>query len=477
MNEQHFDDGALDDQMRRFYQDVYGSVGTSDALWSTIASQLDGEQFTMNDHVTFVESTTADKPTPRARITPQMRFRRFGTAVAVLLAGLIVVASIALFHTLHSTQPGTHVTSQTQTPTGCSPATIKLTLPHNAEIADLVLTGPTSGWAVGSIYDPQQYVYQQSLILQLKDCRWSPADPTLPQVAFTAVSMISPDEGWMIGYDHIHSAPLLLHLIDGQWHVTTPTYSLAAEVKAGYFYSISMLSATEGWMMEELPKTPDGQTHQLLLHLHGGIWSVITTPFVGEFDIIPIAPDDAWIAATGPAPMTGSTSLLYHYQQGRWTAAHVPTAMSIQRLHLNAPNDAWASGDFTSSSGDSPALLHYNGTIWSQVALNLRNPAQELFMLSATDGWAFGRSGEFPGGPTDKLALIQRYVNGQWITVGLPPPSISDILQITCGAAEDCWAIGMVLIEQTAPDGRGGGYGVTKLLHYVNGQWTAYSAS
>ncbi len=475
MNEHHFD-GALGDQLRRFYHDVYGSVGLSEALWSAIASRLDGEQLMQNEHITYMEPSPPDTPAPRTRITHlRPRYRRLGTAVAVLLAGLIVVASIALFRTLHTSQPGTHVATPTQAPTGCSPAATKVSLPHNAEISDMVLTGPTSGWAVGAIDAAQQQgTYQQSLILQLKDCQWSPAGPMLPNVGLLEVAMISSDEGWMIGNDDVKSSGVMLHLTHGQWQTITP--ALPSIARNGGYYHISMLSATEGWLIEFLPKSSDGQTNQLLLHLHEGTWSVVTTPFVGEYDVMPIAPDDAWIAATGPAPQTGSTSLLYHYQHGTWTAAHVPAGMSINQLHLNAPDDAWATGDFTSSTGDSPALLRYDGTTWSQVTLNLRNPAQELYMLSATEGWAIGTNRLYRFGNGRDLALIQRYSNGQWIPVGLPSSPLSDITQISCGAVQDCWAIGVLYSEQTSPDGRGSGSAVTKLLHYVDGQWTVYSA-
>jgi hypothetical protein len=253
-----------------------------------------------------------------------------------------------------------------------------------------------------------------------------------------------------------------------------------------YFESLSMLSATEGWIIAYLAKSATGQPNPILLHLHNGFWSAVTMPFAGPDAILAMSPDDAWVASsTEPA---GATGLFFHYDQGKWTSVLLPPGMNILYLHRNGPDDAWATGVVTSSSttgyGQSPALLHFNGTSWSSDSLDgLQNPAQELQMLSANEGWAVGTVNEVPptgpAVPLSRVTFLQHYVAGTWHLVAPPNAPLALITSFSCASPDDCWALGAsaIVVPDPVPGQPGSSYIVfypNSLLHYYHGRWTIY---
>jgi hypothetical protein len=463
-NDRHLTDDELGDQLRRFLQDVYSPVDSGDEMWQKLASQLDAASALGTSTVMTPESPARAAATPRTPIWPAGMSQRLGSAVAVLVTGIIIVVSVALFQR-HSPVSRQSVRPTATSVVGCPPAAIRAELPPNISLNAVALTSPTSGWAVGWIYSPTDGTPQRSVILQFKDCHWSSAGLALPGIRLTSISMTLPDDGWIIGSNADATSSVLLHLVAGHWQLVAISVLQAANA---YFESLSMLSATEGWIIAYLAKSATGQPNPILLHLHNGFWSAVTMPFAGPDAILAMSPDDAWVASsTEPA---GATGLFFHYDQGKWTSVLLPPGMNILYLHRNGPDDAWATGVVTSSSttgyGQSPALLHFNGTSWSSDSLDgLQNPAQELQMLSADEGWAVGTTGGPPG--YSRVALLQHYVAGTWQAVALPSAPLADITSFTCESPDDCWALGesptVVFV-----------YVTYSLLHYYDGGWTIY---
>ena len=278
---------------------------------------------------------------------------------------------------------------------------------------------------------------------------------------------------------------MLLHLVAGRWQLVTIPVPQASHA---YFESLSMLSATEGWIIAFLAKSANGQTNAILLHLHDDVWSAVTMPFAGADDIMAVSPDDAWVSADTGMPAC-ILNQLFHYQQGKWTSVPVPPDMIIYHLHRNGPNDAWATGVVQLSSTplvadpsgyyQSPALLHFNGTSWSSVTLNgLQNPALELQMLSADEGWAVGTVVEGQPG-VNRVTLLQHYVAGTWQPVALPNAPLEDITSFTCESLDDCWALGASPTIVPEPSTQPGTtstfvFETNSLLHYYDGRWTIY---
>ena len=487
-NDRYLSDDELGDQMRRFLQDVYGPVDSGDEMWQKLASQLEAEPALGNSTVMTQEPPARVAVTPRTTIWPAGMRQRLSSALAVLVTGIVIVLSVALFQR-HGAVVGHSVRPTATSVVGCPPAAIRAALtpgtPFNAvgvSFNAVALTSPTSGWAVGGIYAPTDDTVQQSVIAQFKDCRWSSAGPTLPGIRLTSITMTSPDDGWIIGTNADASSSVLLHLVAGRWQLVTNPVLQAANA---YFGELSMLSATEGWIIADLAKSASGVPNQILLHLHDGVWSAITTPFFAVYAIMAMSPDNVWIAASS-TEVAAQTSTLFHYQQGRWTSVSAPAGMRIYDLHRNGPDDAWATGQVAVPRPYdlSPALLHFNGTTWSPVALvGLQNPTcssctQELQMLSADEGWAVGKVSEGPAAE-NQVTLLQHYVAGTWKPVSLPDTPLGDITSFTCASPDDCWALGasnIIVPEASTQPGtlQYFKFETNSLLHYYDGRWTIY---
>jgi hypothetical protein len=98
MNDRHLTDDALDDQLRRFYQDVYEPMEPASHMWKKLASQLDVASPLRKGVLTTPQPPARGSTMPQIPpYTGRMR-HRLGSAVAVLLTGIIIIASLALFH-------------------------------------------------------------------------------------------------------------------------------------------------------------------------------------------------------------------------------------------------------------------------------------------------------------------------------------------------------------------------------------------
>jgi hypothetical protein len=102
MNERHFTDGELDDQLRRFYQDVYGPMEPASHVWEKLVSKLDAASPPRKGDLTTLQPSARGFTTPKTM--PRMRGtrHRLGSAGAVLLTGIIIIASVALLQNFHA---------------------------------------------------------------------------------------------------------------------------------------------------------------------------------------------------------------------------------------------------------------------------------------------------------------------------------------------------------------------------------------
>jgi hypothetical protein len=101
MNERHFTDDALDDQLRRFYQDVYEPMEPASHMWKKLVSQLDVASPLRKGILTTPQPSAPGSTMPETTPHTGGMRHRLGSAVAVLLTGIIIIASLALFHMVH----------------------------------------------------------------------------------------------------------------------------------------------------------------------------------------------------------------------------------------------------------------------------------------------------------------------------------------------------------------------------------------
>ena len=286
----------------------------------------------------------------------------------------------------------------------------------------------------------------------------------------SAIQMRSSAEGWAVGDTYTANAQpltggtyscLVLHYANGQWTpMVTPTNAKLGLTDAGLL-SIAMISPDEGWAVGWGDHADSRIPSGVILHFHDGTWTKVSiTPNAELYSVHMFSPTDGWVAGGGGWQSVGeggaTTSILWHYDGSSWTRVPVPNVGGITTLDMLSTNDGWATGTNT--------ILHYNGEQWS-ISAHLQGIAG-VSMDSATDGWAFGYV-NFPYNHASSYNIVWHYNGSQWIAGSLPNAVNADamILALAMDSASDGWAVGF---------GNGEKYGnrSTLYLHYTNGQWT-----
>ena len=403
-----------------------------------------------------------------------------GTVAAALVVALLAGMLLTRMHApLGQTTNGGHGNvSTTLPPQGiCAPADIKAHLPTNGDFGALAMVSPNEGWALGAITDPVSGMAVGSLILHYKNCTWTALSTSYPGVGFSGISMGSATDGWAIGSTD-GGAPFALHYTGGAWKSVTPP---GESVLGGGVYSqVRMLSADEGWITFNHPKNRQGYLTQGLLHLVNGRWSVAHTPFPGIDNILPVAPNDAWVL--GDTTESQQVPDLYHYQAGTWTKTPPPSGIWVYTMRMVAPNDIWASGQNDPGSGNSiGATLHYDGSQWREVPVGASGRTQDVEAFDHDTSWAFTISAPTitkgattpPAEPVIVSAQYQR--DGSWQQVSWPFTDISQIGAIIRVSAHEYWAIGYRDVTNWTSNGNGSftgaGYSVGVLLYFADGAW------
>ena len=124
-----------------------------------------------------------------------------------------------------------------------------------------------------------------------------------------------------------------------------------------------------------------------------------------------------------------------------------PTQSSVLTgIACNSSSDCWASGAFLNGSVAQTLIEHWNGATWAIVSSPNTSGAQSnklsgIACTSASNCWA---AGYYNNGTVDQT-LVERWNGTAWSIVASPNTSTSqndDLYGITCGSANDCWAVG-----------------------------------
>ncbi|HEY7832363.1 MAG TPA: hypothetical protein VIG30_02255 [Ktedonobacterales bacterium] len=285
------------------------------------------------------------------------------------------------------------------------------------QVNSISMVSATDGWAVGT----------HGLILHYDGTAWRQvASPT--QGGFTQVQMLSATDGWAVGDAFANGG--LFHY-DG--HAWTPRPAPASSVDGGAgvprpisFTAISMLSPTDGWAIGSLPNNGLGKLTSItpatgsaviepsvlityILRYHNGTWSVDDTltnlpSQLNSLQSISMSSADEGWAAGGTTTLKGAqpivqSLLLLHYTGGAWHRVPDPLAGSTYhaadfvRIAMPAADDGWITA--MQNSASKPIALHYDGSRWNVVPLpDIPHSAtwylNGLTYTSAGDLWAIG---------------------------------------------------------------------------------------
>ncbi|HEX6817453.1 MAG TPA: hypothetical protein VF120_03700 [Ktedonobacterales bacterium] len=167
-------------------------------------------------------------------------------------------------------------------------------------IVDLQMTSDTAGWALLSTdiqNSPATYaVAEYSKGAQDATGKWK-VHSTLSTGGFgnfSALTMVSPTDGWIIGSlsvpdstgntAHVPEKQLLYHYANGKWNDASLPYDSHVFT---VFTSITMLSATDGWIVGYEQNNYVGSTAAdyervpVLYHYNGTSWSSVAAPDTG----------------------------------------------------------------------------------------------------------------------------------------------------------------------------------------------------
>jgi hypothetical protein len=294
-----------------------------------------------------------------------------------------------------------------------------------------------------------------------------------------SISMVSPTEGWAVGYatpahDPNSHMVVLMHDTHGVWSRFPTTIT-------GQLNSVSMDSANDGWAVGD-----DG----LLLHYDGITWRQATTRLPLNLNRVQmLSATDGWAVGEG---FDEAPSGMAHYDGHQWTVQFLDAAQSIgvasHQAHLElsglsmiSASEGWASGAEIFSVPNGPpqgVILHYVNGDWQVQAQNLFNGAivESISMASATEGWAVGYSVTYistttsnpPGIIQESTGLLLHYTGGTWTSVSNPLGTTvvqyTGILsEVALGPASNGWLVGAPLIDTPG------------LLHYNGSQWIPVS--
>jgi hypothetical protein len=353
--------------------------------------------------------------------------------------------------------------------------------------------------------------------------------PTLPAYVpsssdvFSSISMVSPTDGWIAGYNlsTVATPPLLLHYLDGK--VFRETH-LQLEVQGNTGVALTevvMRSFAEGWAVGTYEGT-SACSSTVLLHYNGGQWKQDST-FSGIVinSVAFSSSANGWAVGAKQAcgQSSSDTPVMYHYDGRSWTLVTAPAAaVALQKVVMTSASDGWAIGlkQASGNSGNATTpglLLHFDGNAWSEVSipgLGQLGVVQfaDISMASQSDGWLAGAvyqgaaatNAQFAGAVARSVMFhydgkqwskvstavdaargdsagslsvassgdgwyaafgssLFRLTNGKWSQASLPGGA--PLTQVQTLSADDAWAIG------------GGEQPV--LLHYQNGAWAAVS--
>lgn len=370
---------------------------------------------------------------------PRRVFSLIGGVAAALMAALLAQALL--------TNPGGLLRGAPSSGQGAPDGGQVVTISGTPGVAYSAMTmvAPSDGWLFGAKYSNNAAGGPcggcSPFILRYDGSQWrrmpSPTDKPV-----SAVSMLSSTDGWAVAQDTI------LHYTGGAW---TVAYTYAVPDHTIYLSSIAMISPDEGWAGGSDSSPSTGSS--FLLHYHGGQWQRVSLPnpngFAGVNDISMLSADEGWaleIVFTGD----GTGTLLLHYENGIWHGVGGTIAATLTSLAAVSSRVVWMVGSVTGTTG---GIFEYDNGQIAQVSSPTPNILHAVTMLSPAEGWAEG----------DGAATLH-WDGTRWTKVGLVIHGVA-LMGVSFAASGEGWAEG---------NGESGDAQGAVLLHYTNGTWSVY---
>lgn len=278
-------------------------------------------------------------------------------------------------------------------------------------------------------------------------CAPSQLSASLPANAeLFSISMVSARDGWAVGqvFDPFHSATapltLMLHLVGCHWEPAGPS------ITGAMLTAVTMISASDGWAFGT-QLTPTGGT--------------------------PDAPLVSW----GPG-----NPFALHYTGGQWVATTDPVAVGAAfDPALAALDKGWVLID-NGKSHPTPytvafsyTLMHDVGGAWQQVAMPFARPTMsftDLAVAGPDDVWIAGNDDAVADSTGMPASIVAHYAGGQWSTWSstLGGKTVGQINALAAVSPSSVWVFG----SQPYRDAHSQGNSLAA-FHYDGGTWTPIS--
>lgn len=239
--------------------------------------------------------------------------------------------------------------------------------------------------------------------------------------------MVSPTDVWAVGQTQT-GVPCSGTVCGEFWHWTgvpglgggwnTPQ----APVKNVAFYSVYMLSSTEGWAVG---------SGGAIYHYFGGSWTAVTSPVtVSLRSVYMISPTEGWAVGDG--------GTIVHYTAGTWNGPVSPgtTSNNLFSVLMVSSTEGWA-------FGKAGTIVHYSGGTWTALAPNLvpTTPVALLnfnsgYFNSASDGWSVGTDGVILHFDGSNYGTVTSPTINNFTSISFGPPLTGPI------DPNDGWAVG-----------------------------------
>jgi photosystem II stability/assembly factor-like uncharacterized protein len=234
--------------------------------------------------------------------------------------------------------------------------------PTVASLQAVHFISSTDGWAVG----------ESGVILHYDGTNWQNVSVFDSPHYWRSIYFASPTNGWISG-GVAGGLAKILHYDGVNW---------ATEYEGKYGISaLSFISADEGWCVGY------GTLHYL-----NGTWSVVDTVHTKFNDACFLSSTCGWATAS-PAKSGPNSAQTWHYDGTDWNLVGNPAPDDSQGLggiYFIDENDGWTVGW---RSQDKGYIMHFDGISWTFADSAIGDGLISIYFLDSHNGWAVGYSG------------------------------------------------------------------------------------
>jgi hypothetical protein len=317
---------------------------------------------------------------------------------------------------------------------------------------------PHDAWAVG---DAGPFAAPQTLAEHWDGHAWSIVrtvhGPFADSNVLDGVAVVSRHDVWAVGLSHdadaSNWAPLAEHWNGTRWRPAR----VAPASNGSQFNGVAALSANDVWAVGAGAPPGDPNSGTLTEHWDGQAWTLVASPNPGrEIDtlaaVAAIAHDDVWAVGSQSNDLSGTHTLIEHWDGSAWSVVPSPDGVGsglndLRASSATSSSDVWAAGGtYVNGLGYGDLFEHWDGVAWSVVPgppLGVGERAiRGVAVVSSSRVWAVGdRLGKHPNYAT----MVDRWHGSAWRHVSSPSPGmLQNFLNGAAGipGSRAAWAVG-----------------------------------